>query len=152
MEIPIEAPLEVKRAVARALTRRGALRRIEMKIKLAMRVAVEEIREDPSQPGALDRHRFEAASPHELRALQLIYAFLAERSLTYTLTAMEEEACIARASADGPALTDLVAPRKAQRRAAARAGRPASRRDARGSARRHRELDLSRSAEDEDDL
>jgi hypothetical protein len=108
MELPLDAPVALKRGITRHLKRNGALRRIEIKVKLGMRVAVEEIRTDPNAVGALERHRFQHSSPHELHALQVIYAFLSERSLTYTLSALEEESCVGRESAEAMALTDLV--------------------------------------------
>jgi hypothetical protein len=108
MEIPIEAPVNVKRDIARKLQRSGALRRIETKIKLGMMVAVEEIREPPKDKSALERHRFKDASPLELSGLQSIYSFLAERGLTYTLSALSEESCVRRTNSERLALVDLV--------------------------------------------
>jgi hypothetical protein len=116
MEIPIEAPVHVKKDIARKLQKSGVLRRIEMKIKLGMLVAVEEIREDPKQPGVLERHRFKDAATNELRGLQLIYNFLAERGLTYTLSAMLEESCVQRSVSERTELVSLVKPTPVKRR------------------------------------
>jgi hypothetical protein len=117
MEVPIEAPIHVKKDIARKLQKSGVLRRIEMKIKLGMLVAVEEIREDPKQPGVLERHKFKDVSTHELRGLQIIYSFLAERGLTYTLSALLEESCVQRSASERTHLVSLVRPAPAQRRA-----------------------------------
>jgi hypothetical protein len=121
MEIPIEAPVEIKRAIAKRLQKSGALKRIERKIKLGMMVAVEEIREDPKAPGNLERRRFRDASVHELRGLQAVYNFLAERNLTYTLSALLEESGVRRnnsEAADILTLLDERQPRKYERRRA----------------------------------
>jgi hypothetical protein len=119
LEVPIEAPTHVKKDIARKLQKSGALRRIETKIKLGMMVAVEEIREDPKQLGALERHRFKDASPHELRGLQLVYRFLAERGLTYTLSTLAEKSCVRRTDSERTSLLSLVraasAPRSPRR-------------------------------------
>ena len=108
MEVPIEAPREIKKAVAKRLQKSGALRRIERKIKLGMLVAVEEIREDPKAPGNLERRKFKDASPHEVKALQAIYNFLAERNMTYTLSCLLEESSVRRNQADTTDLLELL--------------------------------------------
>jgi hypothetical protein len=108
MEVPIDCPVPIKKDIARKLQSNGSLRRIEKKIQLAMMVAVEEIRDDPQKPGALERHHFNNASPHELRGLQLVYDYLSDRGLAYTLGALTEESCVPRGSAGRTSLFELV--------------------------------------------
>ena len=108
MEVPIEAPREIKKAIAKRLQKTGVLKRIERKIKLGMLVAVEEIREDPKAPGNLERKKFKDASPHETKALQAIYNFLAERNMTYTLSCLLEESSIRRHQADTTDILELL--------------------------------------------
>jgi hypothetical protein len=94
----IDPSLPIKKAIDKRLQKRGVLTRIERKIKLGMMVAFEELRENPDAPGNLDRRKFRDAPPSELRALQLVYNFLAERNLSYTLSALLEESATVRAS------------------------------------------------------
>jgi hypothetical protein len=108
VEIAIEAPIEIKKPIARKLQKSGALKKIERKIKLGMMVAIEELREDPGAPGNLERRKFKKASPYELRALQVVYNFLAERGLTYTLSAVLEESCEKRNQGEVADIRDLL--------------------------------------------
>lgn len=96
VNVPIDAPLEVKKKIAKRLQKKGALKKIERKIKLGMMVAVEEIRSDPSEKTHLERLPMKNASVNELKALQAIYAYLAENNMTYTLSTLLEETCVKR--------------------------------------------------------
>jgi hypothetical protein len=108
MEITINAPLHIKKAIARKIQRSGTLQRIERKIKLGIMIAVEELRENPRQPSTLECHRFRTASPHENRGLQLVYDFLSERGLTYTLSVLLEESCVSRNSPENLSLISFL--------------------------------------------
>jgi hypothetical protein len=81
---------------------------MERKIKLGMMVAVEELREDPNSPGYLERGKFKNAAPYELRALQAVYAFLSERKLTYTMSALIEESAVPRSQSESEDVLELA--------------------------------------------
>ena len=108
MQVPIEAPLEIKKKIARRLQKSGALKKIERKIKLGMMVAVEEIKSDPKEPTHLERHRFKDASINEIKALQCIYAYLAENNMTYTLSTLLEESCVERQTSSNYDLLEVL--------------------------------------------
>ncbi|EAY20043.1 hypothetical protein TVAG_365510 [Trichomonas vaginalis G3] len=96
MNVPIEAPIEIKKKIAKKLQKSGALKRIERKIKLGMMVAVEEIKSEPTEKTHLERLPFKDATINEIKGLQAIYAYLAKRNMTYTLSTLLEESCVKR--------------------------------------------------------
>lgn len=100
MQIPIDAPLEIKKKIARRLQKNGSLKNIETKIKLGMMVAVEELRENKDEKTHLDRRPFKSASASEMKAIQLIYNYLSQHNMTYTLSALIEESCVKKTGCD----------------------------------------------------
>ena len=108
MEVPIEAPLEIKKKIAKSLQKSGALKRIERKIKMGMMVAIEELRDPEPNPKVLEHKPFKNAKANELRALQVVYNYLSERNLTYTLSTLLEESCQNRKQTETLNLLDII--------------------------------------------
>ena len=108
LDVPIEAPVEIKKKIAKKLQKSGALKRIERKIKLGMMVAIEELQDDPKGNGNLERKKFKNASVYEQRALQVVFNFLADHNMTYTLSALLEESCSKRNMNDTSDIFDYI--------------------------------------------
>ena len=108
LDVPIEAPVEIKKKIAKKLQKSGALKRIERKIKLGMMVAIEELQDDPKGKGNLERKKFKNASVYEQRALQVVFNFLADHNMTYTLSALLEESCSKRNMNDTSDIFDYI--------------------------------------------
>lgn len=109
MQVPIEAPIEIKKKIAKKLQKSGALKKIERKIKLGMMVAVEEIKSEPNEKSHLERLPFKDATINETKALQCIYAYLAQHNMTYTLSTLLEESCVKRQQTTDYNLIDVIA-------------------------------------------
>jgi hypothetical protein len=95
-----EVPEDIKNEVAERLKRKGTLRAISREVKVAMTAAISELRGlHPDSKSVLEYHALEGANPHEIAALQTIYAFLESRGLTYTLGCLAEETGVERRGA-----------------------------------------------------
>lgn len=108
MELHIDAPREVRAGIAERLRQHKTLEAIERRVRAGMLVAMDEIREQITGVSAIESGKFKGSSAREIRGLQLIYNFLADRGMTYTLSCLLEESTVRRSRADTDDISDLI--------------------------------------------
>jgi hypothetical protein len=108
MSIKIDVPPALRAKVHDKLVASGALERIDRRVRHGMCAAIETLRGDKSPKPVFESLGFNKPAA-ELKSIQVVYKYLGDVGLTWTLDTLVQETNLRPADTSDPSLLDLLA-------------------------------------------